>query len=343
MTRLRLLLVPLALVVLLGCPPGIIDLSYYYITTSSTAGAGGTGGAGTGGMGSGGAATSVSGTGGAPLCMAGATASCYTGPAGTEDVGACQTGAQTCAPDGMSWGPCVGDVVPQPENCATPEDEDCDGQTPACPEQGLQWAKQFFNFDHLAWAQNVGVDAAGNMVVVGWSDGGPVDFGGGGGMGPPAGYALVVAKLDGGGNHVWSKGFNFNSNGTATFTPDYMGASVDSLGNVLLTGWAEPAGSFDFGGGPLTGMFVAKLDANGHHVWSKQFAGGMGGSVVVDSAGNVFLAGGIQSSVDFGGGPLINTSPSTSPWFDIFAAKLDAVGNHVWSRDCGQGEVFGHN
>ena len=68
------------------------------------------------------------------VCAAGSARACYTGPAGTQDVGRCEAGEQACLPDESGWGPCEGEVTPQPETCAPPaegesEDEDCDGKS----------------------------------------------------------------------------------------------------------------------------------------------------------------------------------------------------------------------
>lgn len=60
------------------------------------------------------------------LCTPTETRPCYTGPAGTAGVGTCQYGIQTCAADG-TWGPCVGEVLPQTEIC-NGLDDDCDGE-----------------------------------------------------------------------------------------------------------------------------------------------------------------------------------------------------------------------
>jgi Putative metal-binding motif len=57
-------------------------------------------------------------------CLDGNTQSCYTGPNGTEGVGACAPGTQTCA--GGMWGPCMGDVLPSMEVC-NGVDDNCDG------------------------------------------------------------------------------------------------------------------------------------------------------------------------------------------------------------------------
>ena len=58
-------------------------------------------------------------------CTDGQTRSCYTGPSGTENVGTCKDGTQTCA--GGQWGTCTGEVLPQPENCCDPQDHNCNG------------------------------------------------------------------------------------------------------------------------------------------------------------------------------------------------------------------------
>jgi hypothetical protein len=52
------------------------------------------------------------------------TRSCYTGPAGTQDVGVCMSGIQTC--NAGSFGACQGQVLPSAEVCDN-LDNDCDG------------------------------------------------------------------------------------------------------------------------------------------------------------------------------------------------------------------------
>ncbi|APR77107.1 Hypothetical protein A7982_02454 [Minicystis rosea] len=61
-------------------------------------------------------------------CTPGTMQPCYSGPAGTENVGPCKGGTQTCNAQGTGFGACVGEVLPKPETCSTPEDDDCDGQ-----------------------------------------------------------------------------------------------------------------------------------------------------------------------------------------------------------------------
>lgn len=49
---------------------------------------------------------------------------CYTGPAGTQNVGECVGGTETCTAG--VWGSCVGEVTPSSEVCDG-QDNDCDG------------------------------------------------------------------------------------------------------------------------------------------------------------------------------------------------------------------------
>ena len=59
-------------------------------------------------------------------CTGSETKSCYDGPAGTEGIGICRAGTQTCS---NGWfGSCQGQVLPQTEICGDGIDNDCDGQ-----------------------------------------------------------------------------------------------------------------------------------------------------------------------------------------------------------------------
>jgi len=70
------------------------------------------------------------------------------------------------------------------------------------------------------------------------------------------------------------------------------------------------------------------------HIWSKRFGGAGedgGQSISIDSSGNVFITGYFGSpEIDFGGGQLIYADS-----FDIFLAKFDNNGNHLWSKGFG--------
>lgn len=60
-------------------------------------------------------------------CTPASTQACYHGAPGTLGVGPCKAGLQTCDATGTQWGPCVGQVLPQPESCNSLLDNNCDG------------------------------------------------------------------------------------------------------------------------------------------------------------------------------------------------------------------------
>ena len=141
----------------------------------------------------------------------------------------------------------------------------------------------------------------------------------------------VAATLSGQGNwYLWSKRFGGPGNEGGS------DAAVDGSGNVVIVG--SFLGTADFGGALLTSAaytdaFVVKYGADGRHLWSKRFGGGSYDSaqaVAMDRSGNVLVAGSFEKTVDFGGGPLTSTGTP-----DIFLAKYDANGTHVWSRRFG--------
>jgi hypothetical protein len=64
-------------------------------------------------------------------CIPGETRNCYSGPAGTEGVGACRAGFQACTP-AAQWSACQGEVLPAAtELCGNQIDDNCDGKTDA--------------------------------------------------------------------------------------------------------------------------------------------------------------------------------------------------------------------
>jgi hypothetical protein len=67
-------------------------------------------------------------------CNAGDVESCFVGPPGKRNVGACTDGQQTCLQFGETtgWGPCQGTIGPSPEICDG-LDNDCNG----CVDDGL--------------------------------------------------------------------------------------------------------------------------------------------------------------------------------------------------------------
>jgi hypothetical protein len=63
-----------------------------------------------------------------PVCTQGDTRVCFPGSPDLVGVGPCRLGRQTCTEQG-TWGACAGAILPaEAEDCATIEDDDCDGR-----------------------------------------------------------------------------------------------------------------------------------------------------------------------------------------------------------------------
>lgn len=175
----------------------------------------------------------------------------------------------------------------------------------------------------------IAVDANGGIAVGGRAEG-AIDFGGG----PLAdtGFAdAVVARLDASGSELWAKRFVGGTSGTT------LGVAIAANGSVYAVGNAT-GGPIDFGGGAIPGggalqVFVVAFDASGNHLWSmlvgdagNQYVSG----VAVDAAANVYVTGSFEGSITFGGSTLTSAGN-----FDVFLVKLDAAGNHLWSKPFG--------
>ena len=190
------------------------------------------------------------------------------------------------------------------------------------------WSERFGD-TNLQWGRSVATDGSGNMIITGRLKG-TVDFGGGP-LTAAINENIFVAKFGPSGNHIWSQRF-----GEGSCIAWGSSVSVDGLGNVIVSGpfW----GSVNFGGGLLwtAGRFdtyIAKFDPSGNHIWSKRFGDGEDSSshgVAVDGSWNVIITGSMEGTVDFGGGPL-----TCSGEHDIYIAKFDRDGNHIWSERFG--------
>ncbi|MBI4705760.1 MAG: hypothetical protein HY744_32100 [Deltaproteobacteria bacterium] len=146
-----------------------------------------------------------------------------------------------------------------------------------------------------------------------------------------------MVKLDPDGNPVWSRGFGAAEvDGGANGGASGGHIAVDGSGNVLVTGYFQ--GAVDFGGGELVSagkndVFLVKLGADGKHLWSKRYGDDndqYGSAVAVDGSDRVLVTGYFMGKVDFNGGPLDSAGQN-----DIFVAKLDATGKHLWSKRYG--------
>jgi len=183
------------------------------------------------------------------------------------------------------------------------------------------WAKQFGSYlrDPIT---DLTVDSLGNAYVIGYTNGKL--------FGKNAGeYDIFIVKYDTNGNELWAKQF-----GSSML--DVGGrVIVDSLDNVYVTGntrgnlFATNAGEYD--------IFIAKYDADGNELWTKQFGSSMRdshGGLTIDSFDNVYVAG--STNGDF--------FETNAGGYDAFIAKYDSNGNELWTKQFGSSmRDFGGN
>ncbi len=114
------------------------------------------------------------------------------------------------------------------------------------------------------------------------------------------------------------------------------GVAVDAAGNVVLAGTFTETltiGATTHIAAGEDDVFIAKLSAGGVPRWSKHFGAATAervSAVALDPEGNVFVAGAMLESVDFGRGGLPFAGGS-----DVFVVKLGPGGEPLWSRSLG--------
>jgi hypothetical protein len=219
------------------------------------------------------------------------------------------------------------------------------------PETPFLWSERFGGPGEDA-ALDLVVDADGGVLVTGYI-GSPVDFGTGAiGVNVPddAPYhrQIFAARFDADGRARWARAFGLGEGRAIARSPD---------GDVIVTG--RFVDSADFGGGAMTALrppgayfgdvaqdaFVARLHADGSHVWSRSFGdvsfgerdradSERGDDVAVDPDGRVLVVGFFDGRVDFGGGVLESAGRAHT-----FVAKLEASGAPAWTRTMGRTDV----
>jgi uncharacterized protein (UPF0548 family) len=177
----------------------------------------------------------------------------------------------------------------------------------------MEWIHQFGSAGPAEDFANA-VDADGNVYVAGYT------YGTLPGQTSAGGYDAFVRKYDADGNHVWTHQF-----GTSSF--DYaLGVSVDAIGVYVAGGtYGTLLGQTSAGG---CDAFVRTYDADGNHVWTRQFGTSsidLADGVSVDATG-VYVAGRTYGILPG------QTSAGSS---DAFVRKYDADGNQVWTDQFG--------
>ncbi len=193
---------------------------------------------------------------------------------------------------------------------------------------------------------DVATDGDGNIIVVGFARGDAFDFGPGVSAANVSSEDIFVAKLDSAGTALWAKRVG-RAGSPDWFDPTATVAVSRADGSVIVGGTHSDTLVFPPLQLPLLGIddgFVVKLDAQGNGLWQKTFGTKDRWQRVADVAyapsGEVLLTGSFSGEVSLGGSNLegyINT-------FDLLVAKLDANGEHVWSRGYGHdGKQLGNH
>jgi hypothetical protein len=179
--------------------------------------------------------------------------------------------------------------------------------------------------------EGVAVDAAGNVVITGEFEQTVTSLGA---SLTSAGQSDVyVGKLSPVLAPTWAKGFGDAAD------QDAYDIALAPNGDLVVAGGS--GGTIDFGGGPLTpqapaeGMYLARIDGTGAHVWSKIYGGAMSTGFLARLAfdpktAELVVAGWFDDTIDFGGNPLVSKG-----FFDAFITRLSPEGAHVVSASYG--------
>lgn len=199
----------------------------------------------------------------------------------------------------------------------------------------LDWVKAFGSTG-TDRAEDMVKDAAGNLYVAGAFTG-TVDFDPGAGvvnLVSTGGFDGYIVKLDANGNYAWS--FRLGDTGTQSASE----IAVDASGNVYAVGSFTGTVDFDPGAGVSSytatasgqDLFILKLDASGNFSWAKRIGGTNNeliGGLAIGAAGELVLAGGFESTVDFNPDNTVTENRSSAGLYDIFILRLTTNGDFI--------------
>ncbi|MDC3961527.1 hypothetical protein [Polyangium jinanense] len=172
------------------------------------------------------------------------------------------------------------------------------------------------------------IDAKGAMYVLAQFQQ-TVDFGGGP-LVSAGGHDVAILKLTSWGKLEWSVPFG----GALTDVPGAIAVGAD--GNIYVVGQFN--GSAAIGSKTLTAvgesdLFVLSLTPSGSVRWAKSIGGlghDSGTAAAVDAAGNVYVAGYFEGTVDFG--LPMPAMPIKATGSDAFVTSFDADGEVRWMQ-----------
>ena len=144
------------------------------------------------------------------------------------------------------------------------------------------------------------------------------------------GRDIFIAKMNADGNWQWA------TQAGGTGNDDGYSITIDNAGNTYVTGnfWGTATfGSYSIISSGYGDIFIAKVDSGGNWQWATQVGGSdddRGYSITIDYAGNSYVTGYFEGTATFG-----SDSLTSSGYYDIFVAKIDAGGNWQWATEAG--------
>ncbi len=152
------------------------------------------------------------------------------------------------------------------------------------------------------------------------------------------GSDIFITKYNSDGSYGWTKSIG----GTGT---DYGNEiTLDTNGNIFVTGYFQTTVNFDDSGGTDNhtasgnyNIFFTKYNSDGSYGWTKSIGGtgyDSGFGITLDTNDNIFVTGEFGSTVNFddSGGTDNHTSNGDN---DIFITKYNADGSYGWTKSFG--------
>lgn len=171
----------------------------------------------------------------------------------------------------------------------------------------------------------IAIDSA-NNTIVGGAFIGSVDFGTGVLATPSNAFDGFIAKYSPTGTPINAKQLGDASGQNADYQV-VLGITVDPANNILARG--NFATSVTFGSGSLLSgsHYIAKLDSELNHSWSKKLSlGGLRPWIAASATGDMIIGGNFGGASDLDGHPIVGGANS------IFLAKFDSTGFFKWAQ-----------